>query len=161
MASTPATTTPDETENPRKKTPPLMRNAFKLRETANNSWRAVADRGVTRERLLDSDYWSVVSQDMLPFDTISVIAADRSFYAELLITDCGRGYCHVEELLFKPLMPLLVINDKLPPGFSISYDGPDSQWTVHRLCDGVIMGTNFPNRDAALTHLLDHATLRG
>lgn len=145
----------------RQKTPSLTRAGCKLREHTNQSWRVVADRGVTRERLLDSDYWAVVSQDFQPFDTVSIIAQDRSFYMEALVVDCGRGYARLEELLYKPLAPMLVVADALPAGFSIEYDGPDSQWTVHRLCDGVIMGTNFTTRDAALQHLLDHASLRG
>ncbi len=149
------------TETARPKTPALTRQGFKLREYANNSWRVIADRGVTVERLTDHDFWSIVSTDLQPFDTIHVVAADRSYYAELLVVDCGRGYAAVELLLHKPLAPLLTITDRLPPGFELKYAGPESQWQAIRLCDGVVIGTGFANRDACLQHLLDHASLNG
>lgn len=157
MSNAPATT--DAPSRP--KTPALTRQGFKLREYANSAWRVIADRGVTIERLCDTDYWSLVAQDLHPFDTLHVIAADRSYYAELLVVDCGRGYAAVELLLHKPLPPLLAITDRLPPGFELKYNGPESQWTATRLCDGVVIGTGFSSRDACLQHLLDHASLQG
>lgn len=148
-------------DTPRIKTPALSRQGFKLREFANNAFRVIAGRGVTVERLTDPDYWSLVAQDLHPFDTLHVIAEDRSFYAELLVVDCGRGYAACELLLHKPLAPLLTITDRLPPGHELRYAGPESQWQAIRLCDGVVIGTGFSSRDACLQHLLDHASLNG
>lgn len=138
----------------------LQRSALKLRESTNNSWRIVAARGVTRERLLDPSYYSVVGDLMLPYDKLHIIAEDRSYYCELLVTDCGRGYASVTELLFAPLEALLVCQDSLPSNHEIIHLGADDLYGVKRTSDGVLLGKGFASRQAAVDFLLDHATLR-
>lgn len=144
----------------RKSSPALQKSSLKLSESVNNSWRAVVPRGTPRERLLDSDFWAVVSSDFLPYDKIVVVAEDRACYAELLVLDCGRGYASVEELFYKPLAPLIIANDGLPPNHEIVHLGPEELYGVRRLSDGILLGKGFGSRDEALAFLLDHATLR-
>jgi len=138
----------------------IQRSALKLRESCNNSWRIVALRGTTRERLLDPSYYSVVGDMFLPYDKLHVIAEDRSYYAELLVTDCGRGYASVTELGFHPLEALLVCQDSLPSNHQIIHLGADDLYAVKRTSDGVLLGKGFASRQAAVDFLLDHATLR-
>lgn len=148
------------TELKPKPAPSIQRSALKLRESCNNSWRVVALRGVTRERLLDPSYYAVVGDLFLPYDKLHVIAEDRSYYAELLVTDCGRGYAAVTELLFTPLEALLVCQDALPSNHEIVHLGADDLYGVKRTSDGVMLGKGFASRQAAVDFLLDHATLR-
>lgn len=150
----------EPTKPRRPSSPALPRNSLKLRESTNNTWRAIAPRGTPRERLLDSDFWSVVSESFLAYDVIAVIAEDRSYYAELLVLECGRGYASLVELNFHPLPALLVANDGLPPNHEIVHLGPDDLYGVRRCSDGVMLGKGFASRDEALAFLLDHATLR-
>lgn len=138
----------------------LSRTSTKLAESVNNRWRTVAPRGTTREDLIQSDLWSVVSADFLPYDHVTVVAEDRSFLAEMLCLEAGRGYASMVELSFVPLPTLLVSNEGLPPGFDIFHAGPEKLYCVKRLNDNVIMGEGFPNKQAALEFLTDHATLR-
>ena len=139
---------------------PLQRSALKLRESCNNDWRIVAARGVTRDRLLDPSYYGVVGDLLLAYDKLRVIAEDRSYYAELLVTDCGRGYASVTELLFTPLEALLVCQDSLPSNHEIIHLGADDLYAVKRTSDGCLLGKGFASRQAAVDFLLDHATLR-
>lgn len=148
-------------EPTRVKTPALSRQAFKLLEFSNNTFRAITPRGTTIERLLDADFWALVAQDLHAFDVVHAICEDRSYFALLLVADAGRGYAACELLLHKPLSPLLTITDRLPPGFELRYAGPESMWQAVRLCDNVIIGSGFSSRDACLQHLLDHASLNG
>lgn len=149
------------TEIPRRKSSPaLQKSALKLSESVNNRWRVVIARGTPRERLLDSDFWSVVSGDFLPFDTIACVDEGRTYYAELLVLEAGRGYAHLEELLYKALPPLIVANKDVPPNHEIVHLGPEELYAVRRISDGVLLGKGFASRNEALQFLLEHATLR-
>ncbi|UVJ46216.1 hypothetical protein NVV94_12150 [Pseudomonas sp. LS1212] len=159
MANSPSTET---AEAPAEKIIPLYRSAITFNESRNNVWSAVVPRNTSKERLLQSGLWSVVSDQFRPFDRVNVIYEDRSGYAELLVVDAGRGFCTMQLLHFYPLPALLTSTEGLPPGFSIDYRGPDQecQWCVTRLADNVMMVRGKPSRDAALAELLDSATLR-
>jgi len=149
-------------EVPAAKIVPLVRSAINFQEARNNSWSAVVPRHTSKERLLQSGLWSVVSDQFRAFDRVYVIWEDRSAYAELLVIDAGRGFCSMLLLNHWSLPALLVSTEGLPPGFEISYKGPDqdAQWCVVRIADGVMMVKGQPSRDAALALLLDSATLR-
>lgn len=138
----------------------LQRSALKLRESTNNSWRIVAPRGTTRERLQEADFYAVVGDLFLAFDKLHVIAEDRSYYWEGLVLDSGRGYANVVELSFHPLPALLVCQDSLPSNHEIVHLGADDLYGVKRMSDGILLGKGFPSRQAAVDFLLDHATLR-
>ena len=151
-------------ELPPFKIKPLVRSAVAFHESKNNTWSAVVDRGTTKEMVVLSAIWSVVSDQFHAYDRINAIWADRSAYAELLVLDCGRGYCNLILLNYHPLPALLVSEAGLPPGFDIFYAGPidndNGGYCVKRLTDGVLMVKGKPSRDAAIAELLDSATLR-
>jgi hypothetical protein len=152
------------TETAEAKITPLTRSAVSFHESRNNNWSAVVPPGTTKERLLQSGLWSVVSDTFHAYDRINVIWADRSGYAELLVIDCGRGFCNVILLNYHQLPALLVSEQGLPPGFDIYFDGPitngEGGYCVKRLSDGCLLVRGKPNRDEALKELLDSATLR-
>ncbi|MCY1454031.1 hypothetical protein D9M71_710630 [compost metagenome] len=102
----------------------------------------------------------MVGDLFLPYDKLHVVAGDRSYYCELLVTDCGRGYASVTELGFHPLEALLVCQDSLPSNHEIIHLGADDLYGVKRTSDGVLLGKGFASRQAAVDFLLDHATLR-
>lgn len=139
----------------------LSRDSMKLRETTNNTWRAVVKRGTSREMLTCSDLWAAVAETLLPFDKISVVDEARTYYAELLCLDSGRGHATIVELSFHPLPMVLAVAGAIPAGFSIDYSGPDRLFVVLRLADSVVMGEGFQTKEDALAYLLDHNSLRG
>lgn len=144
---------------------PLFRSAVTFAEARNNSWSAVVPRGTTKEQLTQSGLWSVVSDQFRAFDRVTAIYEDRSAIADLLVVDCGRGFCSMQLLHFYPLPALLVSTEGLPPGFDIFYAGPinnaEGGYCVKRLSDNVLLVKGKTSRDAALAELLDSATLRG
>lgn len=153
-----------DNEPPFPKIKPLVRSAVAFHESRNMDWSAVVERGTTKEVVVLSSLWSVVSDQFHSFDRVNVIWADRSAYAELLVLDAGRGYCNMILLAYHPLPALLVSEAGLPPGFDIFYAGPIENDTggycVKRLCDGVLMVKGQSSREAALAELLGSATLR-
>lgn len=163
MANNPSTEKVDIADAPIK-IKALPRSAMTFHETRNMDWSVIIPRGVTKEMLVLSALWSVVSDQFHAFDRINCIWEDRSSYAELLVLDAGRGYANVVLLSYHPLPALLVSEAGLPPGFEIFYSGPVENaaggYCVKRLCDGVLMVQGKTSRDAALADLLDSATLR-
>lgn len=163
-----ATTVSDQVEPeeaPAAKLTPLTRSAVTFAEARNNSWQAIVPAGTTAETLIQSGLWSVVADQFRAYDRVACIEASRRFYAELLVLDCGRGFCSMILLNLWPLPALLVSNEALPAGFDAFYAGPlDSNggggYCVKRLADNVLLVKGKPNRDAALEELLLHATLR-
>lgn len=70
---------------------------------------------------------------LLAYDKLHIIVEDRSFYCELLVLDCGRGYANVVELSFHPLPELLVCQDSLPSNREITHLGADDLYGVKRM----------------------------
>ena len=138
----------------------LPRPAFKLRESVNNRWRAVAPADTPRSQFTTSDLYRQIAGDLLPYDKIIMIADDNTWYCELLVVDCGTGHASLVELLFRELPRMIVADDGLPPNHEIFHGGPDTLWCIRRVGDNVMMGTGFPNRHEAVQFLLDHASLR-
>lgn len=154
------TTTAIDTEQRRPPAPSLTTQDFRLMESVNNHFRAVAPRGTTRERCLENSFWSVVSTSVRPYDMITVIGADRSFHATYLVLEAGLGYVSLIELSWTPLPALLATpDDRLPPNFSIYYGGVEVGWQAKRNSDGVIICSG-KSQEECLAALLDHNSVK-
>lgn len=151
---------PEAQATKRPKRQAIPKSNLKMRESTNIDWRLIVDKGIRRENLCESDLYALISDQLHPYDRLSVVAADKSFFADLLVLETGRGWCQIMELGYWSLPALLVIGDGLPPGFDIEYKGPDSLYVCTRICDGVVIGSGFPDRQSCLAHLLDHASTR-
>jgi len=138
----------------------LTRSNFALMESKQNIFRAIIPRGTPRERITQPDFWSTCAELMHAYDLVWCIGEDRSFIAQYVCLEAGRGYASLHELSFTPLPALLVTSDGLPPGHSIQYLGADQLYGVLRSCDGVVMQTGFTNKQLALDWLLAHASLK-
>lgn len=153
--------TQDITQERRPPAPSLTTNDFRLMESVNNHFRAVAPRGTTRERCLENSFWSVVSQQVRPYDQITVIGADRSFHATYLVLEAGLGYVSLIELSWTPLPALLATpDDRLPANHAIFYGGIEDGWTAKRNSDGVVIVKNAKSQAECLAALLDHNSVK-
>lgn len=154
--------TPETAESkPAKAAPALNRSALKLAESVRNCWRVVVGRDVTRERLLQSDFWSVVSRDFTVYDEIAVASESGRFFARLLVLSAGQGYCDLFELEYHELPVLLAPVDSMPSGYDIFYAGPEKGWCCKRLVDHVLMFEGETSKQSAVNRLLDHGTFSG
>ncbi|MBU3055846.1 hypothetical protein [Pseudomonas indica] len=144
---------------------PLKRSAVSLDESRCATWFAVVPRGTPRNSLTQPGLWAVVSDRMHAFDAIRAVCEDRSFYADLLVLDAGRGYANTHLLAFHPLPALVATEASLPVGFECAYHGPvqtngSGGWCVKRIADGVLMIQAKATEREAMDALLDHASLR-
>lgn len=143
---------------------PLTRSAMTFADARFVQWSVIMPRGVSKEQLTLSGLWSVIGDQLHTGDRLTVMAEDRSYYAECLVLDAGRGFANIHLLNYYHLPALLVAQEGLPPGFEIFFAGDlgngDGGYCAKRVCDGVLMTKGHNNREACLAALLESATLR-
>lgn len=154
-----------ELETPETAAPviPLKPGAVTFLEARNNAWSAVVPRGTTKERLLQSGFWSVAGDRFRAYDIIHVIDEGRAYFAQLLVVASGRGYVHLEVLNWLPLEAHLTLEaGSLPPGFEIEWRGPDldARYCALRVADSVTIVKGKATREECLAALLEHGSLQ-
>lgn len=82
----------EQEAQPAERITPLNRGAVQFAESRNNRFSAVIPPTVDKTRLLQSGLWSVCSDQFRSMDRIDCIWADRSAYAELLVTVMSNFY---------------------------------------------------------------------
>ena len=155
----------EETEVQQPKPVTLNLSAMKPAEARRNSWSVVIPSGTTKEQLLQSQTWAVLSERFNFLDRLEVAWADRSAYAELLVLAAGRGHATLHLLHFHALPALLTADPgALPSGFECTFTGPIANgkggYEIVRTVDSVVIVTGHSSREAALAELLQHASLR-
>ncbi len=160
MSATAKEVAEEQTTKPIK---PLVRKDVVFEDSRIMHWVAMVPGHTTREQLVQSALWSVVSHEFHSFDRITAIALDRSFLCELVVLDAGRGYASVQLLHYHQLPALLTTTAGLPPGFEVRWLGEetDQMYGAVRTCDGVIIVRGQTSRELCIAELLRHASLRG
>lgn len=139
---------------------PLPVANFKRTEFDNTDWTCYVPPTTTHEDLGTSDFLAVVSPKLKRFDRLRFIAENSSFYAEYVVIECGLGYAQVQEIFFIPLQPIVADASGVPPGFDISFAGPEHKYQARRLKDGVVIVDGAGSKEDCLRALLDHASVR-
>lgn len=142
---------------------PLKPGAVTFLEARNNHWSAVIPRGTTKERLLQSGFWSLASERFRAYDIVDCIDEGRAYFCQLLAVASGRGYCHLEVLNWLPLEAHLTLEaGSLPEGFAVEWRGPDNdaQYCALRLADSVTIVKGKATRDECVAALLAHGSLQ-
>lgn len=121
-------------ESPRCQVGQLQGDEFAMRRFVHR-----APIGIRLQQLLEQEYWSHVSQDMTPYSEVSVRAEDGTFYAKLLVLDCGRSWARMQVLGHWPLTTADVAQSQSQApkavDFKIEYKGPNRKYVVLRLSD--------------------------
>lgn len=158
----PAAEVSEEVKQRKVSSPPLPKSAFRLRECVSNDYRAVIPAGTHRSRLLDSDFWISCSDLLHATDTITCLAADRSYLCFLYVLEASRASVFVHELSFHELPAVLSVGESLPDSHEVFYAGPQDLWCIRRKCDGVMLNSpgQFSDKYAAIEFLINHATMR-
>lgn len=137
-------------------------DTWRLREHANNEFRAFVGADVELTDLVNPQLWTVVASELQAYDRITVIREDRAYLAEVLVLDARPGFAQVLVVhSISPLPPLAKEDAGMPLGFRIFHDPRRGKYFAERISDRVTM-----NGDGSNTHqearraLLDHASLR-
>ena len=115
--------------------------------------------GTTRETLLDPGYWSHVSERLTPYSKITVRCDDGTFYAELLVLDCGRGWAKLQVLNWWALSTIDVAQSQSSAGKREDYDilwkGNNKKHVVIRLSDQQVLYEGGQRKEVAELWLAD------
>jgi len=106
------------------------------------------------DSMLAPEFWTNVAQKFHPGDKIEIFAEDSSYYAELLVTDCGQKWAKVVALDYKELT--LHIPDAVPEEFAIRWGGNTAKFKVIRLADKETLKENFATKHEAEAWVRDY-----
>lgn len=117
--------------------------------------RAIIKKEHTQEDILRPHYWSNVSVNLAPYDTIEVIWEDGSLYGELLVLRTERGWASVA-FKYTPMKLEYTEESETPNDeFEVKLRGPRG-WSVVRKADGQVIKENLPSKSSAHIELEDH-----
>jgi hypothetical protein len=126
----------------------------------NNTWQAKLEEGQTLGDAMQPNFWAdhaelFLGQDKKGglLDKIEVRQLATGLYAELLITEIGRGYVKVK-----------LIKDSPPDSVAVPADSPlTTKWNVSKLShdvirasDRTVMATGFQSKAAAAAWIAEH-----
>jgi len=121
----------------------IQTDRFKPAESTLGKWDAKTEIGTTREHLLKPEYWSHVSELMTPWSEITCRCEDGTYYAKLLVLDCGRGWAKVQVLNWYSLTTGDVAQSQSSTGTKDDYDiiwkGANMKHIVQRKSDQVVI----------------------
>lgn len=122
-------------------------------EYARTAWRAEPASGVEFEEVLKPEYWTHVAKRMKRGDVIEVFAEDGSYYAELLVVNCGDQWASVKT---KGHMSLKAKTAVKRPDYETKWKGEQALWSVIRTKDSKLMQDKFPTEDQAREWIEQH-----
>lgn len=126
---------------------------FKVADFTIGDFDAKVEMGTTKEDLLNPAFWSHVAENMTPWSRITVRAEDGTFYAQLLVLDCGRGHAKMRLLNWWDLTTADVAATQSATmnldDFSIEWKGATKKAVVIRKADQVVLQEGLPSKGAA------------
>lgn len=125
----------------------LNDSRLKQAEFTRTIYQAVPEAGTPLENLLTTDCWAHVARRLKPTDRIEVLPEDGSYYAELMVLDCGRTWAKVAVINRVELQPVT----KMAEGaaYRVEWAGPHARFRVARVTDGEVMQDKFQTREQA------------
>ena len=136
----------------------LDRGRFAGLEYKCRHFHATIPQEHTLEQILNPAYWSVVANEMTPFNEIRALAEDGSWLAYLIVNEVGTNYARVT-------LDRVVHMDKFDPNvtdkvdtsnFRIVYRGEHFRWSVKRISDDAWIHEQAVSRGAANSWLADY-----
>ena len=132
---------------------------FKEAEYVVRHFHARTEPGTTREDLLRKEYWSHVSGVLNPDTEISARCDDGSYYAKLLVLDCGSGWAKVQVLQWYVLDDPSVAENQSPAStedeFDIVWKGDKLKHIVIRKADGQVLHSGEQRKTGAQEWIKD------
>lgn len=148
----------EEKVEARKEVPPLKEMKISERQYKQQTYFAIADKGVVLEDVCKREYWKHVTPRRLqPSDKISVMCEDKSWYIELIVfATYGSAGADV-----MPLPGSFIRGgygrapEKPLPEFEIVDAGLAEKWSVRRVKDDHLMLTGYKTQEEAQGALRD------
>lgn len=139
--------------------PRIQVDRFQVADQTLGSFDAKTEIGITQEQLLRPEYWSHVSERMTPYSEITVRCDDGTYYAKLLVLDCGRGWAKMQLLNWWNLTTSDVAQTQSRAGtaedYAILWKGPTRKHIVQRISDQQVIHEGEQRKDGAAAWLAE------
>lgn len=140
-----------------KREPRIQNDRFQVADFTVGRFDAKSEMGITREDLLTPEYWSHVSERMTPYSEVTVRCDDGTYYAKLLVLDCGRGWAKMQLLSWWNLSTVDVAQSQSSPGKPEDYDilwkGTNRKHIVQRKSDQKVIHEGEQRKESAVAWL--------
>lgn len=136
---------------------PITRKDFSLAETVRNRYAVTVDPGATLEDVLKEESTQHIAASLRIGDILEVTPADQSWYAELMVKDCGRNFAKFHTLQFVELVPTDPVGDVAKSdAYTTSWGGPHQKHRVVRKADGAVLKDGFTDKRQAEAWIVEH-----
>jgi hypothetical protein len=127
---------------------------------ANTAWAVAVEVGVPFEEVLKPEFWAhvVQSKNMKIGDYLHVTPDDRSWWAWLIVRDCGNAWAKVgviQKVDFEDMT--LSADDDVTKGFSVLWQGPVNKYVVLREKDKAVISKGHKSKPEAQIAMIEHA----
>lgn len=111
--------------------PGITQSRLGLEVEKSNRWRVDLPEGITREDVMDPNYWQHVAVMFKPGDEIVCMPDNMAWKLVLHVVGAGRLYAHVAEESYFELAPLEQ-TIRLPSIYEVKFKGTHHKWAVIR-----------------------------
>lgn len=139
----------------KKRNPTVMPDRVGLAEHKRKDWVADVELGTTLEDIQNPAFWSMVSKDFDPFDTIEVRVDDGKWIAHLRVISCERTYAKVQLLRVEEIGGNAE-GSPISAKHKVAWKGPHLRFAVIRLSDDAMLQSGYKTREEAETWLRNY-----
>lgn len=136
---------------------PITRSQFSLADSVRTRYSVTVDPGATLEEVLKEESTQHIAAQLRLGDILEVTPADQSWYAELMVKDCGRNFAKFHVLQFTELVPTDPVGDsEKESAYTVTWGGPHQKHRVIRKADGEVLKDGFSDKKAANAWIAEH-----
>lgn len=130
---------------------PLKPGGLQGGEFARMQWVVEIEPGVDPGNLTVPAFWAHVAARLQPYHEIVARTKDRSWWAHLLVVDCGPQWATVRFIAGPIDLDVKGAKTSQLGEYMIAYEGLSLGWTVRRKSDSAVMERGLTTRSLALS----------
>lgn len=126
---------------------------FSLAEQKNQHWCLTAEEGTKIEKVLEPSFYANVAVQVRQYDKVFVRVDSGEWYAELLVTSCGRNWAKVHPLGY---IEFAKLQDSESKGggkpadeYFAKFRGPHLKWCALRTADNECLKDGMESKQEA------------
>jgi hypothetical protein len=130
----------------------IIPSRLKLAEHARNTFRITADQGQTIDLFKQPAAWAHIAYQLKAGDKIEVFAADRTWYAEGIVTSVKQLAAKVEFFMYQQFGDVEPETKDDGKPYFVKFRG-QAKWSIIRKEDGEVMEGNIQTKEEAASKM--------
>lgn len=143
---------------------PIPRSRLSIADQGRLIHVAYAERGTTKEDLLDPEYWKMVAPQLNPNDRIEVYCEAQEFFGIFIVMQRGQNAAIVRNLewydLTKGRQATMPTGDP-SQDYEVKWGNMHTKWRVLRVSDGAVIKDQCPDELTAEREKADYIKALG